>query len=651
MKLKNLLVLAFAGLTLIPTVIMALLLYRSGLNLSQESHARNLVESITIQEDYIAQEIDHSLIADSRFAKRLFAQIEEHPDPKGPQKENLLAAFQTYLENSQDKISVCMLLNKDNTPIYALGEKVMQNAVQAQIPALSAMTDQKITEFKLEKGDYSLGVITPVHDNQGRYLGSLVSVYSQHYIFKIISSYYKIADTATYICRENGELVNFRKLPDETHHAAIVQALKKVRFAANGNIDMTVDGIPLSGYYTKIHRSPWYLVGFVDENKVYAFANHFIFLYIFVIMVVFIADIALSFYFSQKVVAPIKSLIKVMEGYQNNLCRNIPEDDASEQNYFEISYLRSKFSDLMKTIMLVQHNFEGVYQLYQSSAMGDTNIDIDVKEQTVVSNKDMFQTLMREVPVPEGACVVEHFVRCFSEKDQNMLMDMFEKMRDEHLSVPSEAEVHTPYFNEKWYHILVVPMYEDDRLSRLFIQLRDVSSFKKQEFESIEQARRDPLTGLYNRTGFTDRVNHAMQASVKESLHGLLFIDMDYFKLVNDNLGHSAGDELLRAVGSTLLEVAGPDSIVARLGGDEFAVCLPRTTSGQLEEVKREINRRLVFPFATDAISFVVSASIGAATWYSASSATLDEVLRQADDDMYRAKRAFKQCTNRDDLR
>lgn len=643
MKLKNVLMAAFLALTLIPSVVILLLLYKSGFQLSKESYTRNLVESLTVQVDYISQTIENNMISDYRFANQNIALPMEEGSTASSQKSDLHTAITSYLSTAEDKIAVCILLDKQDVPIYSIGEKAMVDAIGAQLPHPSKMSNQTIAEFDLGDGAYSLGIVTPVQ-YQGVYMGRLVSVYDKSYIFKIISSYYEIADTSTYLCRGNGDIINSRQTSDESS-TAMVQVLHGVTFAAEGEINTRAGDKPLSGYYKNIHNTPWYLTGFVDDQLIYAFTNHFVLIYVLIIFGVLLVDVILAFYFSRRVVKPINSLIKVMEGYQNSLDGHELQY-AEESGYIETKYLRTKFLELMKKISLVQHNFEAIYQLYQSNDMGDTNIDIDVATQTISSNKDVFQKLMDVVEVPEGACIVERFTHCFCEKDQRILMQMFEGMRDEHLSVTRESEVYTPHLEGKWFHVMVVPLYANDRLSRLFVQLRDISGFKKQELESNEQAMRDSLTGLYNRTGFTSSVGKALQAGDQTDLHALLFIDMDYFKMVNDNLGHTAGDELLCAVGKVLLATVGPDDVVSRFGGDEFVVFLTRTSAETIAEMERTLKGLLIYPFRTEQISFVVSASIGISTWHNDTPSTLEDLLKQADSAMYKAKREFKQGTN-----
>lgn len=642
MKLKNALMVTFLVLTIIPIMIVSLLLYKSGFDLSKESYIRNLAESLNVQADYISQTIENNMISDYRFATQtiISTQVAEETPVVG--KSELHTAITSYLGTAEDKISVCILLDQQHMPIYSIGEKMVVDAIQTQLPKPSEFINQAIVEFDLGDGTRSLGIVTPLWE-QSTYRGCLVSVYDKSYIFKIISSYYEIADSSTYICRENGDIINSRR-PSNENNEVMQEILHGLTFSSEGAISTQTANTSLSGYYKNIHNTPWYLVGFVDDALIYSFTNQFLLIYSLIILGVLFVDIILSFYFSRRVVKPINSLIKVMEGYQNSL--DGKELQCQEEDgYAETKYLRTKFLELMQKILLVQHNFEGVYQLYQSNDMGDINIDIDVAEQTISSSKDMFQSLINEVEVPADACVVEKFTRCFCAEDQKLLLEMLEGMRDEHLSVAQETEVYTPYLDEKWFHTLVVPMYTNERLSRLFVQLRDVSSFKKQELESSEQAKRDALTGLYNRAGFISCVEKALQGASETDLHALLFIDMDYFKLVNDNFGHTAGDELLRSVGRTLLDATGQSDITSRFGGDEFAVFLTGTSLVAISNMERTLKERLIYPFHTEQIAFTVSASIGVSTWQHDSPSTLKELLQQADAAMYKAKRELKQGT------
>ena len=133
-----------------------------------------------------------------------------------------------------------------------------------------------------------------------------------------------------------------------------------------------------------------------------------------------------------------------------------------------------------------------------------------------------------------------------------------------------------------WLHSETVAanLLEDPNVRGLVLNTRDVSDRKELEAQLVHQAFHDGLTGLANRTLFTERVEHALARSAQGDL-AVLFIDLDDFKHVNDSLGHAAGDQLLVAAARRLQGCLRPTDVAARLGGDEFAVLLERVTDAE----------------------------------------------------------------------
>ena len=156
------------------------------------------------------------------------------------------------------------------------------------------------------------------------------------------------------------------------------------------------------------------------------------------------------------------------------------------------------------------------------------------------------------------------------------------------------------------------------------------------------QAYHDPLTGLANRSLFLDRVQDRLQGTDVDSMPVLLFLDLDDFKIVNDTMGHAAGDRLLIGVAERLREVLRPTDVAARLGGDEFAVLLddgPELSHAAL--VADRIIDVLRSPFPIDGQEIIVGASIGVAAARTGAAGAA-ELLRNADVAMYTAKGAGK---------
>jgi diguanylate cyclase (GGDEF)-like protein len=162
-----------------------------------------------------------------------------------------------------------------------------------------------------------------------------------------------------------------------------------------------------------------------------------------------------------------------------------------------------------------------------------------------------------------------------------------------------------------------------------------------QAVENKYRALHDGLTGLANRAMLTERIDELLGiAGRRRESVGLLLLDLNKFKDVNDTLGHHAGDLLLSEVASRLSHAVRTEDTVARLGGDEFAVLLPGVESPEdCLEIARRLLDTLQGPADLDGVQVDISGSIGAAT-YPFSSLNAAELLQHADIAMYTAKRA-----------
>jgi diguanylate cyclase (GGDEF)-like protein/PAS domain S-box-containing protein len=165
---------------------------------------------------------------------------------------------------------------------------------------------------------------------------------------------------------------------------------------------------------------------------------------------------------------------------------------------------------------------------------------------------------------------------------------------------------------------------------------------------AIEQARaredleyrayHDELTGLPNRALLNDRLTHALERSRRDQTAvAVLFLDLDRFKLVNDSLGHDAGDRLLSQVAQRMIEGLRGSDTVARLGGDEFVVVVEDVKDDlEIHAAVQRVAALLDQPFEVDSETLFVSASIGVSV--ARDEAQAADLLREADDAMYRAK-------------
>jgi diguanylate cyclase (GGDEF)-like protein len=169
----------------------------------------------------------------------------------------------------------------------------------------------------------------------------------------------------------------------------------------------------------------------------------------------------------------------------------------------------------------------------------------------------------------------------------------------------------------------------------------------KQRGEQLHRvATTDELTGLANRERFRARLDERIAiANAADEKFGVMLLDLDRFKEVNDTLGHHFGDELLRDLGPRLAEAIGPDGLVARLGGDEFAVLPGEATgdAGELEAIARRLTTCVQQPVVVDEMTLEVGVSIGVAR-FPRDGNDPHSLLRSADVAMYAAKEAHAGC-------
>ncbi len=177
--------------------------------------------------------------------------------------------------------------------------------------------------------------------------------------------------------------------------------------------------------------------------------------------------------------------------------------------------------------------------------------------------------------------------------------------------------------------------------------MSDISLRKAREAEIAQLAFYDPLTGLPNRRLMKDRLHHALALSERNGHEGaLMFIDLDNFKTVNDTLGHDHGDLLLQQVAQRLAGCLREGDTVARPGGDEFIVVLTPDLSEATHEAAAQVSAAaakilaaLTRPYQVAGREYQGGASIGIAL-FSGHAASMDELLRRADQAMYQAKSA-----------
>jgi len=177
------------------------------------------------------------------------------------------------------------------------------------------------------------------------------------------------------------------------------------------------------------------------------------------------------------------------------------------------------------------------------------------------------------------------------------------------------------------------------------ITLEDITQQKKQESRQLHLATHDPLTGLANRALLNDRYQHAiLNAKRSHSKLGVMICDLNEFKQINDEYGHTFGDEVLKNVASRLEEFVRESDTVSRYGGDEFIIIFEQINNNTVvDEMYASLMRKLHFDMEYNGNTCDVSASLGYAC-FPEEGTTFEQLVNVADMKMYNAKKAYYGC-------
>ena len=228
--------------------------------------------------------------------------------------------------------------------------------------------------------------------------------------------------------------------------------------------------------------------------------------------------------------------------------------------------------------------------------------------------------------------------------DREQALDIFaEILKEPGLHPPLEFRV--PHRDGSWRNLehVVNNLLDDPAVRGVVVTSRDITERKALEEQLRHQAFHDPLTGLPNRALFMDRLEHALALAHRRGTKvAVLFTDLDNFKVMNDSLGHAAGDQLLIAVAERLKTCVRPEDTAARLGGDEFTILVEGVAGGDdVAQIAERIAKILQPPIALEEQEVFATVSTGIALNSTAQEQAAD-LLRHADLAMYRAKHRGK---------
>lgn len=249
---------------------------------------------------------------------------------------------------------------------------------------------------------------------------------------------------------------------------------------------------------------------------------------------------------------------------------------------------------------------------------------------------------LRELCLPDGHDPIPCFERVHPDDREKVTAAWQLALDGEPAEVLARVSLHSE--QERWCNLHFRSCRSGRRrVQRIDGYLMDTTESQNALASLKQQATTDALTGLANRTLWYDRVRQALARSRREEGRQLvlMLLDLDHFKLVNEEFGHAAGDELLKQVAQRLLTALRDSDTLARLGDDEFAILMPSEPSGERagERVAAKLLSCFEHPFTCAGGELFLNASLGIAV-YPEHGDDVDVLLGHADTAMYRAKRS-----------
>ena len=304
------------------------------------------------------------------------------------------------------------------------------------------------------------------------------------------------------------------------------------------------------------------------------------------------------------------ALKNLKENLENKVFQRTEQLHKSEQKY------RSLVENLNDEYFFYQHDLEGVFSYLSPSIT--TILGYSITE--FLQHYSTYQT-----DHPNNALIDDYTKRCLNgEKIPAYEVELFDKQG-----------------NKRCIEVLESPVYNDaGQCIGIEGIAHDITLLKQAQDRLSWLSYYDDLTGLANRRLFLDRFEQTLILAHRHTNStALLFLDINRFKIVNDNLGHAAGDEVLKETANRLLTDLRDSDLAARVGGDEFTLILPDTDADAAEIVAKKVLQHLLKPYTLNEQQFILGASIGIAI-YPSDGNNVKTLLQQADSAMYCAKKA-----------
>jgi diguanylate cyclase (GGDEF)-like protein/PAS domain S-box-containing protein len=519
-------------------------------------------------------------------------------------------------------------------------------------------------------GQQNLGMVRAIiGKSDNRQIGNLVLVIRPEHFSSIFNDVALGSGTEIYVldASNNRLIIRADGAPMTRDGIAEPGLIEKIASAGpNGGpgVFVAFDGKSGGRYlaaYTRIPGTTWFVVSTIPEKKLTAEAQSVRNQIILVGVAGFLLSIFLAYFISHSISAPLKALVREMHATGSDVGAEIdaqPDAHTDTGVKDELGRLAQRFERMRAAIRQKMQKINEINASLEQTVIERT-AELVTKEQqsrTLIENSPDTITrydrqLRRTYANPAfctsaGRSLDEVLGKRPSEVPGGANALIYERKISETIASGTSGQFELRWLSkdgqEQCSHIRLTPEIErSGEVSSVLAVGRDLSDRMVFEATIWKQANFDALTHLPNRQMFHDRLDHEARMSHRSGRPmGLMLIDLDRFKEVNDSLGHDTGDILLIEAARRITSCVRESDTVARLGGDEFTVILSELDNTEsIEQIAKTIIDTLAEPFRLGPDDAFISASIGV-TLYPQDTRELDVLFKNADQAMYAAKSA-----------
>ena len=469
-------------------------------------------------------------------------------------------------------------------------------------------------------------------DSQGNYSGVIAIDCSLESIVSLMSEKHLYDSQRSYLLNPEGEVIVH---PDEKYIGQTMPEIIDKLTGSQGDFTYTLDDKKWA-YYNTIDSTDWILITTVERwEMLKPLVTHFVFYTLSIMLMAIFLGWAQSKIFGKRITEPLEELgTRIAE-----------IADGKPRNKTAYKFLNQEIEKIADNIeQLAEHSLKKKANELEAiiESTGDGILVLDDKRQVIYVNSQ-FREMWSIPDNVEASGDDQVFINAII--DQLNEPDTFmEKLQETYSSDRSYKD--TLYCkNGRIFELFSRPLMDEGHVTGRLWSFSDVTYNKQAEEKLRIMATTDELTGLWNRRYFMQAAKKEMERARRyNDSFSLLTLDIDHFKTVNDNLGHAAGDEVLRNLASVIKNFFREVDIPGRLGGEEFSIILPNTdlysAASVAERLRQEIEKN---PTEYGGEDIYITLSIGV-TSYHTGVTSVDKLLKKADEALYEAKAGGRNC-------